>query len=210
MAVNRYLMIHECPIYSNYVNDDFEWQKIHSATVEHLKREKNSFPKRFEFTRPLRLGRYEFEKEAFIIDDYQLNKGARNYEILQSVGGNVCGRQGPLPGYPRDLHLMLNRPFQLNFLPMAPDKARDFVARTNHENIERHMDRTTVERRDYYDRIVYIKVRVRFVDFQGVARTPEGKEAAKLVAVLEGYDIFEEQNGDGVLFSTRDNAAYRP
>jgi hypothetical protein len=203
-AVNKYLMINECEIYSEYFNNDFEWKKIHSATSDFLEKNRKNFPRRFEFSREINLGRYDFEKEAFYVEDEKLHVGTRIYEMTQQAPfDSVCGGPIYLEGYPRAVVLNLSRPFTMKFVPVPPDEAHDFIARSAHEKYESSRRRNRGANRSTHERYAYLSIRVRVLKYQGVQRTVHGYDAAKLFVILEGYDVYEDPSKKKLLFSTR-------
>lgn len=210
-AVNGYLKINECEIYSEYFNDDFEWNKIFSATTEFLKSNRKNFPRRFQFTRMIELGRYDFDKDAFLVGDPDLVTGSRQYDMnLTHPADKVCGTPGSVENYPRDIVVVLSRPFKLAYLPATEDIAQDFVARTTHQNFEDNMDLNKNYQRSAYSRVAFLNVRVRIIKHMGLVYTSAGRQAAKVFGILEGYDVWEDPKGKRVLFSTRNATTAAP
>ncbi len=202
-AINNFLLINECAIYNEYYHDDFEWRKIVEATRDHLKASKSEFPVRFYFTREIELGRYNFKTEAFYVVTEDLRHGSRRHEMeMYSVLEEVCGFRGLIPGYPRNVNVILSRPFRLQYVPVSEDMAQDFVVRTRYKNRSETQDLPPEAAIVNYERKVYLRIRVRFIKFLEFERKASGYPAASLFAVLEGYDVFEDKEGKKILFTT--------
>jgi hypothetical protein len=202
-AIDFYLMINECQIYTDYYHDDFEWKRIIEATRDYIKENRATFPRRFSFMRQVELGRYNFRTESFYVMSDDLRKGTRRHEMrLSSTLDEVCGFRGMIPGYPRNLNVTLNRPFRLQYIPVPPEKAQDFVVRTRYQNREETSSHDTAIAMANYERAVFVRIRVRVLKFLEFSRNSFGQPVASVFAVLEGYDVFEDPDGDRILFTT--------
>ncbi len=202
-AIDYYLMINECQIYTDYYHDDFEWKNILETARKYLKDNRSQFPRRFSFMKEIDLGRYNFKTESFYVITDDLRNGTRRHEMrLGSTLDKVCGFSGKVPGYPRNLNVTLSRPFRLQYVPISPEKAQDFVIRTRYQHREDTETLRSTSTMSLYERKAYVRIRVRILKFLGYERNSQGEEIASVFAVLEGYDVFEDQEGEKIIFTT--------
>ncbi len=202
-ALDYYLMINECQIYNDYYHDDFEWKKILNITKDYIGNNRKMFPRRFAFIKEINLGRYNFNTEAFYVVNNDLRKGTRRHEMrLSSTLDEICGFRGAIPGYPRNINLTLSRPFRLQYVPVSPDKAQDFIVRTRYSHREDVADNDQKANIANYERTAYVRIRVRVLKFLEFERSSLGHKVASVFAVLEGYDVFEDKEGERIIFTT--------
>lgn len=69
-ALSNFVKINECELYTEYVNDDLEWQEIIRSMGKHVQSNKEKFPLNFQFVLPLHLGRYDPALGGFEIVNY--------------------------------------------------------------------------------------------------------------------------------------------
>ncbi len=208
-AINKYLLVNECEVFENYYHNDFEWSKIKEVTTEYLKENRRTFPRRFQFIRPIHFGRYDLEAEAFAVLDRDLRAGARRYDINAERENYLCGHKGSIDGYPDSVRMILNRPFQLLYVPVLKDAAYNYLARANRQQTEKYGAKSNFALgrldRDLrgHSRVAFLRIRVRFVKYLGIVRTNLGYQSVEMFAVLEGFDVYEDQELRRLLFTTQ-------
>lgn len=189
-AIDNYLRINECEIFKTYINDDFEWPVIRESAREHLKSSYDSFPRRFEFRRNFRIGRYDLETQSFPILPADQIKRTRKIEIIYNeVSSNICGTTQPLKFYPKNIMLILNRPVNISKINLPEEVAKEYLKEVKRETV---VDSRRRSRDDGVIRTLYLRLRVNAVDFQGITISKEGGELANIFAVLEGVDIYKD------------------
>ena len=199
--IDNYILINECSIYKDYFHNEFEWDSIRDLGRKNILENKHTFPLRFEFIQPLKLGKYNFEKQGFeILEDYQID-GIRRFEIQATdYLDPVCGYSGPIPGYPKAVFVELSRPVLLDVLPMEKEKADRYVAEKAIEYKKLNtidQDRSTV----YDFREIYIVLKVKFFASAGDHRNIHDKtEFAKLLGVLESIEIYDDPQKEKLLY----------
>lgn len=113
--LDHYLLINECDIFKRYSGDDFEWQKIRGATKDLMQTKGKSFPLTFRFIQPLNIGKYDFQKQSFPVDEEDQIIGTRKFFFLsQRVQEDICAQDiDSIPRYPKAILAELNRPITI-------------------------------------------------------------------------------------------------
>lgn len=137
IAIDNFMLINECDIYLKFYRDDFEWTRIREAGRKMLKENKNKFSHKFKMLIPIDLGRYDMMRKGFPLINKTAIKDLRRVEI----GGNannskVCDTVGPIPHYPKNLILILNKPFSYEFVEFDEHVAQAFIVRQKYQEIE--------------------------------------------------------------------------
>lgn len=202
-AIDNFVKINDCQVYLDYFQDDFEWKKIRKLTKERIIKDRANWPRRYELLVPIELGRYNFEKKSFpVLSDF-IREGARRITTgYNSTQTDICGSRR-IGKYPRDIVLNLSRPILIEEIPIEPDLAQDYLIRTKITNTEAFRDKDPVVRERKYERMAYVRIRVRlikFIDFSKV--TTEGELYPIIFASTESYDVFEDQSMKKILFSS--------
>lgn len=202
-AIDNFIRINECQVFLDYYRDDFEWRKIRAITKEKILKELSGWPRRYELLVPIELGRYDFERKSFPVLSQFIRDGARRITTgYNSIKEPVCGTLRKIPKYPRDIVLNLSRPIQIEEVPIEPDLAQDYLIRTKILNSEMYRAADPVLREQRYERIAYLRVRVRLIKFMDFAKvSTEGETYPIVFASSESFDVFEDQEMRKLLFS---------
>ncbi|HPF79151.1 MAG TPA: DUF4852 domain-containing protein [Alphaproteobacteria bacterium] len=197
-AIDNYMLINECDIYEKFYKDDFEWQRIREAGREMLKENKANFSQKFKMVVPIDLGRYDMMRKGFPLINKTAFKDLRRVEI----GGNsnrqrVCGVDNIIENYPRNLILILNKPFSYEFVQLDEHVAQAFIIRRKYEKIVRPKE---LENKTY-DRLAFARIRITFADYQGETRGSDNFPLAVMFGRLDGIDIFEDAGEKRLLTS---------
>jgi hypothetical protein len=205
-AVDNFMMINECDLYQRYIHDDFEWAKIREAARSVLHKERDKYSGQFEFILPVRLGRYDTDHNGFyLIDDTEF-KSVRRIEIVgNSLSTEICGTTGEIKDYPRNLLLILKKPFSYNFAKVDEHVAQAYIIRKQKEVLGLDYD----YRKSRYNRVAYVRMRVNLDQYQGNVKGQDGVILSILQGDLEGVDLFEDPYGR-MLLSTLDYADGKP
>ncbi len=199
-AVDNFMLINECKIYQNNVNNDFEWKKIRESAKKFLNSNRKSFPTKFEFVLPVELGTYDEVRKGFPIVDIYAYNNVRRFEIWgNSLDRELCGRIGEVKDYPRNLMLIMEQAFTYNFVPVDEHVAQAFLVRKQNEVLELDTD----IRQSRYKRVAYVRLRVDFHEYLGSIRGRNGSILAILEGKLDGIDLFEDANSVLLLSSSK-------
>lgn len=197
-AIDNFMLINECDIHSKFYRDDFEWMRIREAGRKMLEENKEGFPHRFKMLIPIDLGRYDVLRGGFPLINKTAFKDLRRIEI----GGNsnnydMCGNDGIIPSYPRNLILILNKPFSYEFVNLDEHIAQAFIIRRKYEKIKKPKELMTKR----FDRLAFARVRITFSDYQGETRGSDNFPLAIMFGKLDGIDIFEDAGEKRMLTS---------
>lgn len=153
-AIDNFLKITECGLYSRFFTNEFEWKKIRDATRDYLKKYKNTFPRRYEYVQPLLLDRYDFALKGFrLMPDSAFVTSSRLEMVKKMQYTGTCDdvSYDSVPGYPNAMMIMLKQPFSLSFVRINEDLAQEYLKILT----DRQIDITK-------GRPAYIRFRVRF------------------------------------------------
>lgn len=197
-AVDNFLLINECHIYEKFYKDDFEWQRVRSAARDMLKETKDRWPYKFKMIVPIDLGRYDMMRKGFPLINKTAFKDLRRVEIGgNSENASVCGHYREIEYYPRNLILILNKPFSYEFVQLDEHIAQAFIIRQKYNKIE-----IPRELRDKsYDRLAFARMRISFTDYQGTTVGRDNFPLGIMFGRLDGIDIFEDPNEKRLLTS---------
>jgi hypothetical protein len=199
-AVDNFMLINECDIYQNNVNNDFEWKKIRESAKKFLNSNREKFSTQFEFVLPVELGTYDEVRKGFPIMDVYAYNNVRRFEIWgNSLDRELCGRIGEVKDYPRNLMLIMEQAFTYNFVPVDEHVAQAFLVRKQKEVL----DIDTDVRQQRYKRVAYVRLRVNFHEYLGSIRGRNGSILAILEGKLDGIDLFEDANSVLLLSSSK-------
>ncbi len=189
IAVSNFLKINDCKIYSEYINDDMEWREIMDAMKQHLDQNKNRFLTNFQFLIEMRLGRYDPELGGFPIVERTHFKDAKRI-LVSSVEVNkaVCFDVKPFPEYPRNIMILTDNPFTLDFLKLDEHVAQAYILRKKSE----YSSLGEAARMKEYERQVYLRLRVTFTQYNGNLRGQGGENLAIVYGTIDGYEVFED------------------
>lgn len=189
IAVSNFLKINDCKIYTEYINDDMEWQEIMGAMKQHLDQNKSRFPTNFQFVLEMRLGRYDPELGGFPIVEKTHFKDAKRI-LVSSVEANkaVCFDTKPFPEYPRNLIILTDNPFTLEFLKLDEHVAQAYILRKKSE----FSSLSEAARMKQYERDAYLRLRVTFTQYNGNLRGEGGENLAIVYGTIDGYEVFED------------------
>lgn len=201
-AVDNFMMITECDLYQANVNNDFEWKKVREAAKTSLEIRRKSFPTKFEFLIPIELGNYDPELGGFPLQDAYAYTNVQRLEVVgNSIQREICGMTGEIKDYPRNLMLILEKPFTYTFAKVDEHVAQAYIVRKQKEVMKHDVD----VRQKRYKRTAYVRLRVDFNEYQGTIRGRNGVLLAIMKADLKGIDLFEDGQ-EVLLMSSSDGA----
>lgn len=139
-AIDEYLRITNCPLYQDYFEHDFLWQRIREGVRREIRYYASNFPDRFEMVGGVELGRYDFQSSAFIVPElYRLNKaGFLEIPTNQAFEG-ACRTTFRSMIFPPFMKLAAENPFTLEKIPVSPEEAKpliDRLAQYKYKNIK--------------------------------------------------------------------------
>lgn len=199
--IDNFMMINECDIYKDYFHNEFEWRDVREASRAFIQANRKTFPLRFEFVQPLKLGEYDISKKRFdILPDYKI-LGIRRFEMLPpGYRDEICGNSWNIEGYPRGLVIELSRPFMLSYLTVEPELAEEFIKEKL--KIFNSLKSYAQTQSNLFDtRDAFLIMKVKFFASKGETKMQEGIALANVLGVLEGFDVYATRNKEGLIFS---------
>lgn len=199
-AVEGYLRIKECDLYTYFRTDDMDWPDLLKAGRQKIEKSKSSFPTRLAFVVPITLGLYDPEKEIFSLTPETAILGMRMFEAIgidaYKFMCDVQDREAFVPGYPKNFIFEISHPLLLVEIPFPKNRAQEYL-----DNMQRRLKTLPERERTMYNAIAmrdaYLVMKLRFItakselyrdDTNGSSRLPH------LLAVLERYDIYADQD----------------
>lgn len=146
--IDDFAIVNYCQIYRRYFKDEFSWRQAREAFRRMIQRELESYPENIYLLGTLILGRYDFERKAFILDE--LNRFDRTGAFRFQDRSFSCSG-APVTQIPLIYNIRLTNPITLDRVDIPEDKAF---------NITRIM-----EQEDNKDRKIYITFFIRVNDF---------------------------------------------
>ncbi len=188
-AVANFMKINDCKIYTEYLNDDMEWQKIVDVMKDHLKKSSGTFPLNFQFVLELHLGRYDPVKGGFPITDKTAFIDSKRIEV-DSIDNNaeICFDARGIKDYPRSVIILLPEPFTLDFVKLDEHVAQAYILRKKSEFSKLEESKRAMR----YERDAYLRLRVTFSQYNGNLRADQNNVMAILYGSIDGYEIFED------------------
>lgn len=201
--IDNFLRINECDIYKDYYFNEFEWAAVRERARAFLKDSSDTFPVRYKYVQPLRLTDYNEATGMFgVAEDYQI-KGYRKFEVLSTdFRDPVCdvGNQANVDHYPRILLVELTQPLSLREIPVSSKRAKEYVQeKLDYFNAVVREDKKT-KRNLYEYRDAYIVMKIKVFSYKGEEIIMNGWVRGELYAMLEGYEIYADQDHQTLLY----------
>lgn len=211
-ALDTYLMINECEIYSEYNYNELEWSGIRQNAKVFIKENVETFPDRFKFVQPLRLDEYDSKNGVFHIQDNYKIDGIRKFEVIsKDASDQICiAREGRyIKNYPAVLLIELTQPINLTSISMTKDQAVEYINDKMQyvENVS-SAGRTRDLIRSYRD--AYIIMKIKIMSYKGTDYIENGVHRSIVYALLEGYEVYADREHTKLLYFQnylRDDAA---
>lgn len=202
-AVDEFMRINECDIYTEFYHNEFEWNGIRDATRNFLSENEKKFPAHYQFMKEISLDGYDFEKQGFMLLAQHGLRGVKRFEIpSDKLNEDVCGRTNRIDGYPRVAELELSRPLTFDFLPLDQDTASELIddKMQGFEDLEQYRRNQSVYEEN---RIVYLNAKVKVFALKPGedARSQHGYSSARLLGILEGIEVFADREKQNLLYS---------
>ena len=188
-AIDNYLLINECGLYNQYFHNDFEWEKIREATRAHIIKNMKKYPTTLEIILPIELDRYDVAKKEFIISETSKVMGMRRLDFNNNpFNRDVCNKSGEIAQYPKNIVLVLNRPFAMDRVPVRPEIAEMYLedARQNVQNLAAKLQM------DAYKRTAYLRLKIRVSRYKESVRSIGGDLRAVVFGKVEGIEVYAD------------------
>lgn len=200
-AVDNFMRINECQIYKDYYHNEFEWRDVRRVGVKFIQDNINEFPLRFEFTQPLSLAEYNFNRKGFSVIAEHAIENTRIFEVSSSdLYKDVCGTDGIIEGYPTVLRVELSRPLNFDFVPMEESRAESLVLKKSKAFKRLDQNFQTKDRLyAFRDAIMVMKVKLFAYKGQDI-KTQHSYMIGNVLGVLEGIEIYSDRDQEHLLY----------
>jgi hypothetical protein len=189
-AVENYLRINECNLFMQFYHNDFEWSNIVEATREYLKTSKNELPRDFELLTTIAFDRYDIENEIFELDASYKISGLRRIDFdMNSVNDlEKCGLKGYVPGYPGNMIVILNRPLNVEEVPVKMELAKLYLeeARSQFQTLP------LARQMKQHERLAYLRLKIKILQYKETVRVTNNFPRAVVFGRLEGFEIYAD------------------
>lgn len=199
-AIDNYLMINECELYTKYYNSDFELDELRAATRGSIVKNLASFANKFEVMIPIGLDRYDSGTERFKLTLETQFRTAKRLEV------NVYKENAPtcqtakmsreIPGYPANFILSLSRPFTLTEIPISPELAQTYIEESQKLALK-HRYRYKVSP---FGRLAYIRLKISMTQFRDYVRYNGSPLLADIFGSIDGYEIYADREKQFLLY----------
>jgi hypothetical protein len=202
-AITNYLKINQCDVYKEYYFNEFQWGNIKEYTRKYIEENEKKFPVRFEFVQPLRLGKYDFDRKGFVLDEDYAIDGIRRFEI-EAIDSRdtICNErsQVEIEGYPRGLLVELSRPVLFDLVPMDVANANKYIMEKS-EDYRKLDDQRKRYVNVYNFREIYVVFNIRFFGTAGDHQSTRSKiPYAKVLGLLESIEVFDDPERKKLLY----------
>jgi hypothetical protein len=178
--LDEYAAVAECDLYRQFYKDDFTWHKLRQDFRDHIDKESRKFPDAFALKGTVRLDRYDFKQQAFLLTPETEIKNV-NVFTLSSHGVGDCDPSRTYEYFPRSYRALLDQGITLKSIPMTEEKGKKLLALMEADNNK--------------NRVVYItfNLRVYFVDRFKKADGKSNEGAMHLDSRLDSISFYEDE-----------------
>lgn len=122
--IDDFAAINNCDMYVKYYRDEFNWRQVREAFRRIIQRDLEQYPEHFYFTGITELGRYDFEKKAFILSD---EHRMRRMGLMTATQNVECAGHS-IDRVPLEYNFRLTNPISVDSIPMEENKARRLIS----------------------------------------------------------------------------------
>lgn len=182
-AVDRYLMITNCPLFTDFYVNAEEWPLVREGGRKELKKliKHRNFVNNYRFVIPVGLTDYDSQAGVFrLASPYDKLNGRKYITQLQTEpSSQVCGVGGKVKGYPKNLLVKLGKALPISEFTVDQEKADLYLQAVENSGI---------------GRIAYLTVEVRVIKFMEFMNyEPDGTPRAHVFGRLEGVGLYADQ-----------------
>lgn len=177
--IDNFMLLNRCDMYQKFFYDDFAWHEIRKKARTSIQKNKDQFPRYVEIAVPIRVGRYDVQKQRFPIMDMGAATDmieiraldSQDFECDKYVEGST------ISNYPHKAILVLNRALDTKYIKSPYEMAMLYNQNFEHYPKNRHRPATMV-----------LKVKIFDAD---PTRNPINKnETAMLTSIIEEIEFY--------------------
>lgn len=199
-AVDNFLKIHHCDLYTSAYRNDFQLQELRQATRESIAGKLSEFPTKIEVKLEIGLDRYDIQTERFRLATGSQFLSSKRFEFAggNPYGAAICRSPVPLPKYPNNMILTINRPLTLTEISVPPEVAKKYIefTQTTYRLSE------DVRRLSPLGRIAYLTFKINVNQFNGFGRGSQSESTvAFLSGVIDSYEVHADRDRTFLLYN---------
>ena len=154
--IDDFAIINNCDMYLKFYKDEFNWRQAREAFRKVIQRDLEGYPEHIYLLGNSRLGRYDFDRKAFIFDEkYTFQRTG----LLPAPTRVKCGAL-QIDRIPLNYTFRLTNPITLDAIPLEENKARILT---------RMMEQSNNQQRK-----IYVAFFVRINDFSTIGSATSG------------------------------------
>ena len=120
VLIDDFASVNFCSVLTQYYKDEFSWRQAREAIRASIIRNLENYPEYFYIVGKLPLGRYDFDKKAFVLDEKNQFRRTGQFRIDRNM--NKCEPYTP-SHLPMAYNIRLNNPITLTELEIPEEKA---------------------------------------------------------------------------------------
>jgi len=189
-AIDNYLLINECELYTQFYHNDFEWSRLRDATRRSIEQNRHNFPTKFEVVMPILLGRYDIENREFALDEDTKIHSMRRLDFNHNSSFSaICSKRGDIDYYPKNIVIVFNRPFSFDKLPVPPEIAEMYLDETNREihTLNARLQELRTER------VAYLRLKVSITKYDETVKARSGHTRAVVFGHIDGIEVYADR-----------------
>ena len=120
VLIDDFASVNFCSVLGQYFQDEFSWRQAREAIRASIIRNLEDYPEYFYIVGSLPLGRYDFDKKAFVLDEKNQFRRTGQFRIDRNIP--KCGNYSA-SHLPMAYSIRLNNPITLSEIEIPEDKA---------------------------------------------------------------------------------------
>lgn len=184
--IDIFMQINECDLYRKYYENELEWLSIRDLMRNHLKENRDKFPRELFFDMEINFGRYDAENGVFPVADDHFVRGLRHFSPFSNSLGwkqDYCNfsKWAELDAYPRNILFIFKRPLIIQRVPVDKIEAEKIIRQWN-------------SGRGMVTRSLYLRVYVSIKKYEGrkTSAMQHLKNTPVFSSNVDGYEIFPD------------------
>ena len=120
---NDYLLIQECELYRQNFRDEFKMRRLEEAAAKTIAKNRAGWPNAFTFDAPLRLDRYDFKGEQYLLDKDSQLLNVNSFVLLYSSESGICIPGKSFDRFPASVGVRIDQPISVAGIPLPQTRA---------------------------------------------------------------------------------------
>lgn len=186
--IDDFAIINHCDIYRQHYKNEFAWRQARDAFRRVMQRELESYPENVYLLGSLKLGRYDFEHKAFMLDD---ESKLERTGIFRFSDRSFSCQGGVVQQIPLNYTFRLTNPITLDRLEMSEERAASI--------------RSIMDQLGNRDRKVYVTFFIRINDFSTQSTAGSVAVRATTRATLMSMRVYLDRSRTQMIYEYTGN-----